>query len=78
MFNRAWVHPNYRGKGIQDKMIKTRLKAAKEDLSTVAITYITIDNPKSGNNLIKNKFRLYIPSYQYAGSDKIYFSKQLI
>jgi len=76
MFNRAWVHPNYRGQGIQTRMIKARLKAAKEDC-TIAITYTTIDNPKSANNLIKAKFKLYIPSYQYAGADKIYFSKHL-
>jgi GNAT superfamily N-acetyltransferase len=76
IFNRAWVHRKHRGKGIQSKMIKARLKAAKGSCS-VAITYTTFDNIPSANNLIKNKFVLYNPLYAYAGEDKLYFIKQI-
>lgn len=76
IFNRAWVHRNYRGNGIQRKMIKARLKAAKE-YCHVAITYTTFDNIHSANNLIKNKFTLYNPSFAYVGRDKLYFKRDL-
>lgn len=76
IFNRAWVHRRYRGNGIQSKMIKARLKAAKETCN-VAITYTTFDNVPSANNLIKNKFIMYNPLYAYAGNDKLYFIKRL-
>jgi len=76
IFNRAWVHRNFRGNGLQSKMIKARLGNAK-GLAYVAITYTTFDNVHSANNLIKNKFTLYSPMYAYAGKDKLYFKKEL-
>jgi len=57
-------------------MIKARIRAAKE-VSKVAITYTTHDNYLSANNLIKEKFLLYIPHNSYAGTDKLYFKKLL-
>jgi GNAT superfamily N-acetyltransferase len=76
MFNRAWVKPEYRGQGIQKRMIKVRLAAAKLYGDTV-ITYTTRDNDKSANNLIAKGFRLYNPAYAYAGNEMIYFIKKL-
>jgi hypothetical protein len=75
IFNRAWVHRNFRGNGFQSKMIKARLAKAN-GLAYVAITYTTFDNVHSANNLIKNKFTLYNPMYAYAGGDKLYFKKE--
>ena len=74
IFIRAWVDRKYRGKGLQSKMIKARLKAAKGCKSV--ITYTTTDNIPSANNLIKNGFLLYDPAYAYAGRDKLYFIKK--
>jgi len=76
IFNRAWVHRNFRGNGFQNKMIKARFANAK-GLAYVAITYTTFDNVPSANNLIKNKFTLYHPMYAYAGNDKLYFKKEI-
>jgi GNAT superfamily N-acetyltransferase len=76
IFNRAWVHKDYRGQGIQRRMIKTRLKAAST-FCHIAITYTTLDNFPSANNLISCGFRLYLPEYSYGGSDKLYFQKLL-
>jgi GNAT superfamily N-acetyltransferase len=75
IFNRAWVHRNFRGNGFQSKMIKARLAKAK-GLAYVAITYTTFNNTHSANNLIKNKFTLYSPMYSYAGKDKLYFKRE--
>jgi hypothetical protein len=76
IFNRAWVKKSHRGQGIQRRMIKTRLKAAST-FCHIAITYTTLDNFPSANNLIDCGFRLYLPEYSYGGSDKLYFQKLL-
>jgi GNAT superfamily N-acetyltransferase len=76
IFNRAWVKKNYRGQGIQRRMIRTRIKAAST-FCHIAITYTTLDNFPSANNLIDCGFRLYLPEYSYGGSDKLYYQKLL-
>jgi hypothetical protein len=76
IFNRAWVKKSHRGQRIQRRMIKTRIKAAST-FCHIAITYTTLDNFPSANNLISCGFRLYLPEYSYGGSDKLYFQKLL-
>lgn len=75
IFIRAWVHKDYRRNGIHRKMILTRLRAARKSCR-VAITYTTIDNHPSANNLIRAGFLLYSPQARYAG-DQLYFIKKL-
>ena len=72
IFVRAWVQKSWRGRGLQMKLIKARLKAAK---GFKVITYTTVDNIPSANNLIKCGFTLYTPEYQYAGPNMLYFRK---
>lgn len=76
IFVRAWVQRNYRGWGMQKRMINARLKAARVSC-VAAITYTTYDNVHSANNLIRCKFLLYEPQYAYAGRDKLYFKRLL-
>lgn len=75
IFVRAWVHKDYRGNGLQKKMIKLRLKSAYD--CNIAITYTTMDNYPSANNLISQGFKLYCPEYAYAGREMLYFQKEL-
>lgn len=75
IFVRAWVHADYRGQGLQRKMIQVRLRAAKG--CSAVITYTTADNYPSANNLIKKGFLLYMPEYAYAGREMLYFKKSL-
>lgn len=75
IFNRAWVYKPYRGKGIQKKMIKARIKAAKQHCTSI-ITYTTTDNIVSANNLLKLGFLLYIPKYKWVG-EQLYFYKYI-
>ena len=75
IFIRAWVYRPYRGQGLQSRMIKTRLKAAKGCYK--AITYVYPDNVNSINNLIKNGFLTYTPQAKYSGEEFIYFYKEL-
>lgn len=76
IFVRAWVHSSVRGKGLQRKMIKARIKTAKETCQ-VAITYTTKDNIASINNLIKEGFLIYIPQEKYSGTEVLYWRRQL-
>jgi RimJ/RimL family protein N-acetyltransferase len=76
IFVRAWVYKEYRGLGIQKRMIKARIKYAKKICTTV-ITYTSTNNIISANNLLKNGFLLYNPMYKYSGSDVLYFKKDL-
>lgn len=75
IFVRAWVYKPYRGQGLQSRMIKARLKAAYD--CNVAITYTSNDNIPSINNLFKNGFKLYYPSYAYVGKDVLYFKREI-
>jgi RimJ/RimL family protein N-acetyltransferase len=75
IFVRAWVHKDYRGQGLQKKMIKLRLKSAFD--CYIAITYTTDDNYPSANSLISLGFKLYNPEYAYAGRKMLYFQKVL-
>lgn len=76
IFVRAWVFKEYRGRGLQSKMIKARLKAARNCYRV--ITYVAKDGVHSMNNLIINGFLTYIPQYLYAGKEFIYFYKDIV
>lgn len=75
-FTRAWVKREYRGKGLQKKLINLRLRSAKK-LTNSVITYTMIDNYASINSLISCGFRLYCPEYQYIDGDVLYFIKHI-
>jgi len=75
IFVRAWVHRPYRGNGLQSRMIKLRLKAAKSCYK--AITYVHPDGISSMNNLVNNGFRFYVPQAKYAGDGFLYFYKDM-
>jgi GNAT superfamily N-acetyltransferase len=75
IFVRAWVHKDYRGQGLQKKMIKLRIKSAYD--CHIAITYTTTDNYPSANSLISQGFKLYSPEYAYAGREMLYFQKPI-
>ena len=69
-FVRAWVAHKHRGKGWQKRMIRLRLRNAK---NYYTITYTSIDNVVSANNLISCGFRPYRPEYKWAGSSFNYW-----
>jgi GNAT superfamily N-acetyltransferase len=75
IFVRAWVHKDYRGQGLQKKMIRLRIKSAYD--CHIAITYTTTDNCPSANSLISQGFKLYTPEYAYGGREMLYFQKEL-
>lgn len=74
---RAGVAEAYRGLGVQKKLIVARLKFAEESGCTRAITYTSVDNMASANNLISCGFKLYRPDFLWADRDWLYFQKKL-
>jgi GNAT superfamily N-acetyltransferase len=66
--NRSAVFKEWRGQGLQKRLIRVRLRYARERGYTHAITYTMRGNPASSNNLIGCGFRLYDPQWAYAGS----------
>lgn len=75
--SRAGVLPHARGQGLQRRMIRTRLKWARAEGFSRAITYTHISNIPSARNLIACGFTVYAPDYPFAGEDMIYFEKSL-
>lgn len=58
-FLRAGVLPEYRGKGIHKKFILTRILAAQKMGAEEIVTYTSLSNYRSFNNLVRLGFNLY-------------------
>ncbi len=74
---RAGVSPSYQGQGLQKKLIKARLRHAKEQGATQALTYVIHDNTASLNSLIKVGFSFYEPEEPYEGGPFLYLRRAL-
>jgi GNAT superfamily N-acetyltransferase len=65
---RAGVLEGHRGKGLQKRLIKTRVRYAKKHAPELGIyTYTDLENHPSSNSLISIGFKLYDPATKYAG-----------
>jgi GNAT superfamily N-acetyltransferase len=64
-FTRSGVMPTHRGRGLQKRLIRARLRWAKSAGCTSAITYTIQDNPQSYSNLQSCGFKLYQPDYEW-------------
>lgn len=73
---RAGVLPKFRGHGLQQRLIRIRLKYAKAQGWIVVVTD-TNKNPPSSNSLINCGFRLYEPEYPWGYDTALYWRKQL-
>ena len=72
------VLPSARGKGLQKKLIRARVRQAKKHGVPLVITYTVHDNPASMNSLITCGFKTYEPDYAWAGrKNVVYFFKDL-
>ncbi len=73
---RAGVLPEHRGKGLQKRLIRVRLKLAREIGFQWAITD-TRRNPASANSLIACGFRMFHPSSPWGYTDACYWVRRL-
>jgi len=71
--SRAGVLPPARGKGLQRRLIRVRLAAARRAGLETAFTYTVADNVPSMNNLIAEGFRTYEPEWAWAGRSGVIY-----
>ena len=76
-FCRAGVLPEFRGRGIQRKMIDARLRWAKKEGCEGVYTYTMPWNAQSSNNLIESGFRVFIPGVFWGGEGALYWYRDL-
>lgn len=74
-FSRAGVLPTAQGQGLQKRLIRARLRAAKAAGMAWAITDTTLDNAPSINSLIGCGFKSYRPLEPWALRRSIYWRK---
>ena len=74
---RCGVLPDYRGQGLQRRLIRARASYARRIGLPLVYTYTVVGNPASSNNLIKCGFVLYRPEWRWAGVDCLYWRKEL-
>lgn len=75
-FNRAGVAPDCRGKGLQKRLIRVRIHAARRLGFRWAITDTT-HNPASANSLVACRFRMFEPTKRWAWRHSLYFRLRL-
>lgn len=73
--SRAGVLPEYRGCGLQVRLIRARLRWAKR-LGCDAVVTDTLNNPASANSLIRCDFKLWEPPKPWAGSGALYWLRR--
>jgi len=66
-----------RGRALQQKMIKVRLRWAKQNGISIVVTYTSTDNAPSFYNLQACGFRLYMPASLWAGKNMLYWEKNI-
>jgi GNAT superfamily N-acetyltransferase len=73
---RAGVIKEFRGQGLQKKMIQIRERWARKQGYEWAVTDTT-ENPASSNSLISTGYRLYEPSAPWGLAKALYWRKKL-
>lgn len=73
---RAGTDPDFRGAGLQKRLIRTRISAARRLWLTQLVTYTVPWNPASGNALIRCGFKLYRPASRWGGAGAAYWARK--
>lgn len=73
---RAGVLTEYRGKGLQRRLIRVRERKARQ-LGFTHLVTDTYENPPSANNLIACGYKTYHPRSPWGGDGVIYWIKRL-
>lgn len=70
---RSGVHPDWRGKGIQKRLIRVRQRFCRKNGIRRIVTYTSPNNLASANSLISCGYKLYRPDYEFGLPDSLYF-----
>lgn len=72
------VLPEFRGLGLQRRLIRARVRWAKDhSVANHAVSFTLTDNPISSNNLITCGFRHWVPRGMNVKPNMIYWRKTL-
>jgi GNAT superfamily N-acetyltransferase len=74
--SRSGVRADYRGQGLQLRLIRAREGKARR-LGWSLLRTDTTDNPASSNTLIKAGYRLFMPEVPWAFAHSLYWKKNL-
>jgi GNAT superfamily N-acetyltransferase len=74
---RAGVAYGFRGRGIQKRLIRVRLRHAETLGAEWCVTYTVVGNPASVNSLIACGFRSYNPQAPWVGEGVNYWRRAL-
>ena len=75
--NRAGVVPGHRGRGLQKRLIRARIAAARQLAVNELVTYVMTYNVASINSLVSSGFRFYCPATKWGGTSAVYLCKAL-
>lgn len=75
--NRAGVVPGHRGRGLQQRLIRARVAAARRLAVNELVTYVMIYNVASINSLVNCGFRFYVPATKWGGTTAVYLCNAL-
>lgn len=67
----------HRGRGLQRRMVRHRIRWARRQGARVVITYTRNDNWPSAANLVREGFQWYAPARSWAGAGMWYFRRDL-
>lgn len=73
----AGVVPEFRGQGLQKRLIRARLTKAKQLSLRRVVTDTTTSNPASVNSLIACGFRQFLPEHPWKVPGALYWEKTL-
>ena len=73
----AGVFPEFRGQGLQGKLLRAGEELLKSSKYTIALATISPDNPASLNTLLKNGFHILTTTEKYGGLVRHVLHKQL-
>lgn len=75
--SRAGVLPGARGAGLQRRLVRARERGARKDGYRRLVTYTSVYNTHSSNNLIRCGYRLYVPEYDWGLVGANYWERKL-
>lgn len=75
--SRAGVLPGARGHGLQKRLVRARERNARGFGVSRMVTYTSLDNVQSSNNLIKSGYRLYVPPYEWGIKNGLYWERMI-
>lgn len=74
---RSGVLPQYRGQGLQRRLIQVRERWMRKRGIDTSISYTLTSNLQSNNNLIRSGYRLYRPNWEFKEEHWLYWYKEL-